>query len=255
MVGTRTGTPIVQETDEVFFTVFLPSGTKPPGGWPVAIYGHGSSGNKDGESYRFASRLAARGIATIAISAVGHGSGALSTLTINQGATPPVTFLSGGRGFDQNNDGTIALFEGLSAIPPRGSIAERDGLRQTVVDLMQLVREIEVGMDIDGDTTADLDPSRIYYFGVSLGGMYGTIFLAVEPKVRAGVPTVSGGPFIEIYRLSPLFRPFLGPAFAADGQVTIDPDGSGPLFETPIAGPSPENCGFVVPIPGFTACP
>ncbi len=80
------------------------------------------------------------------------------------------------------------------------------GIAQTVVDLMQLVRMIEVGMDVDGDTVADLDPARIYYFGQSLGGIYGTIFLAVEPKVHAGVPNVPGGADIENSRLSPVFR-------------------------------------------------
>ena len=410
--GTRTGTPVVQETDEIFFTVFLPSGTKPPGGWPVAIYGHGSFGNKDGESYFFAAHLATRGIATIAITATGHGTGPLSTLTINQNTTPPLTFPSGGRGFDQNNDGAIDFLEGHSAAPPRAALSNRDGLRQTVVDLMQLVRQLEVGMDIDGDTVADLDPTRIYYFGVSNGGIYGTTFLAVEPRVRVGVPNVAGGSGIEVVRQSPIYRPLLGfslsllvpslinvggpsgfefneniplrnqppllnnvpgafalqanfdgsealsqaansvayavhlrkkplvgvPAksviiqfargdqqvanagttamlragnladrssfyrhdlafadplrnptgtelpvdahpflffnlvaptnfdisvmgihqivefFASDGQEAIDPDGPGPLFETPIAGPLPEDCGYVVPIPGFTAC-
>ena len=32
-------------------------------------------------------------------------------------------------------------------------------------------------------------PSRIYYFGQSFGGIYGTTFLAVEPGVGAGVST------------------------------------------------------------------
>ena len=52
---------------------------------------------------------------------------------------------------------------------------------------MQLVREIEVGMDVDGNGTRDLDPAKISYFGQSFGGIYGTKFLAVEPNVRAGV--------------------------------------------------------------------
>lgn len=33
--------------------------------------------------------------------------------------------------------------------------------------------------------------------------------------------------------------------FASDGQTTIDPDGSGPLFETPIAGPLPDELNFL----------
>ena len=54
-----------------------------------------------------------------------------------------------------------------------GIIGSRDGLRQTVVDLMQLVREIEVGVDVDGDGTADLNADAIYYAGQSFGGIYG----------------------------------------------------------------------------------
>jgi hypothetical protein len=33
--------------------------------------------------------------------------------------------------------------------------------------------------------------------------------------------------------------------FATDGAVTIDPDGPGPLFETPIALPLPETANFL----------
>jgi TRAP-type mannitol/chloroaromatic compound transport system substrate-binding protein len=32
---------------------------------------------------------------------------------------------------------------------------------------------------------------------------------------------------------------------ASAGTVTIDPDGAGPLFETPIAGPLPETLNFI----------
>ena len=49
-------------------------------------------------------------------------------------------------------------------------------------------------MDVDGDGQHDLDPSRIFYFGQSFGANYGTVFLAVEPSVRAGVLTVAGDP-------------------------------------------------------------
>lgn len=57
---------------------------------------------------------------------------------------------------------------------------------------MQLVRVIEVGMDVDGDGQLDLDPSRISCFGHSLGANYGTVLLAVEPSVRAGVFAAAG---------------------------------------------------------------
>src|SRR5439155_7157243 len=110
------------------------------------------------------------------------------------------TIPAGGRGIDQNGDGTIDSTEGVNAAPPRTIISNRDGLRQTVVDLMQLVRVIRTG-GIPG-----LSRPRIYNARQPFGGIYGTILLAVEPRLRAGVPNVPGGSNIEIARLSPSFR-------------------------------------------------
>ena len=192
-VGTRSGTPEVQGTNEMYFNLFLPSGPMPSNGWPVAIVGHGVNSSKNVTPLQVASSMAKYGVATIAISAVGHGFGPRSTLTANRTVGAPITFLAGGRGIDQNEDGMIGDSEGLSTSRPR-TFALSDGFRQTAVDLMQLARVIEVGMDVDGDGLRDVDPSRIYYFGVSLGGGYGTVFLGVEPHVRAGVIAVPFDP-------------------------------------------------------------
>jgi hypothetical protein len=116
----------------------------------------------------------------------------------------------GGRGFDQDGNGTIDTTEGVNAAPPYTLVGNRDGLRQTVIDLMQLVREIQVGLDVDANGTADLDASRIFYAGQSFGGIYGIDFIALEPRLAAGVANVPGGPIIEIARLSPSFRPLVG---------------------------------------------
>ena len=205
-VGTRTGVPAVLGTNRLYFNLFLPTGHAPAEGWPVAIYGHGFTDNKNGSPFLVAGSMARRGIATIAINVVGHGSGPLGTLIVNRTAGAPVVLPAGGRGIDQNGDGAIDTTEGVNAAPPQTLIGNRDGLRQTVIDLMQLVREIEVGVDVDGDGTRDLDPARISYFGQSFGGIYGTTFLAVEPAVPQGVLNVPGGAIIEIARLSPAFR-------------------------------------------------
>jgi hypothetical protein len=207
--GTNTGSPAVQGTNPVYLNLFLPSGTTPPGGWPVAIFGHGFGDNKNNSPFAVASTMAKAGIATIAINVVGHGGGPDGTLTVNQFDGSQVTIPAGGRGIDQDGNGTIDSTEGVSAVPPLDLRSNRDGLRQTAVDLMQLVREIQVGVDVDGPA---LDPSRIYYFGQSFGGIYGTDFLAVEPDVATGVPNVPGGSIVEISRLSPSFRPLLGQA-------------------------------------------
>jgi hypothetical protein len=115
----------------------------------------------------------------------------------------------------------------VNAAAPRGIISSRDGLRQTVVDLMQLVREIEVGVDVDGDGTADFNAQRIYYAGQSFGGIYGTILLGVEPNIQAGVPNVPGGAVTEVARLG-AFRPLTGIALATRVPSLInvaDPSG------------------------------
>ena len=151
--ATRTGRPRVQGTNELFFNLVLPAGTPPAAGWPVAIAGHGAGGSKEGFSAssfaRISGALAARGIASIHINFVGHGFGALSTLTVNRASGTAVTFPAGGRGIDQNGDGAIAATEGRAAASPRTIVEESDGIRQSVADLMQLVRLIQAGVDVD----------------------------------------------------------------------------------------------------------
>ena len=148
-IGTRTGTPEVKGTpNDIYFNLFLPSGPKPDAGWPVAIYGHGNTESKNTRSFNAAATMAAHGIATIAINAVGHGFGPFGVLTVNETGGKSTSFSAGGRGMDQNNDRQIAADEGFGTAPPRTAIFFADGIRQTVADLMQLVRVIEVGVDV-----------------------------------------------------------------------------------------------------------
>lgn len=221
-INTRTGVPTVQQSNDVYFNLFLPAGPKPANGWPVAIFGHGFGDTKQGVPVLVASVLASRGIASMAINVVGHGGGTLGTLSVIRANTEPVTLPAGGRGFDQDGNGTIDSTEGINATPPRRIIDNRDGLRQTVADLMQLVRVIESGgVDADGDGTCDLDSGRIYYAGQSLGGIYGTIFLGVESSVRTGVTNVAGGSLVEVARLG-VFRPLLTQALAIRTPVLLN---------------------------------
>ncbi len=211
--ATRTGQPVPQSTNDVHFELFLPTGPKPAGGWPVAIFGHGFTDSMYGGPWAVASVLASHGIATIAINVVGHGGGALGTLAVLRTNGAVVVIPAGGRGIDQDGNGTIDSTEGVNAAAPRTLIGSRDGLRQTVIDLMQLVRQIEVGVDVDGDGAADLNDSRIFYVGQSFGGIYGTILLGVESNIQAGVPNVAGGSIAEVARLGG-FRPLIGIALA-----------------------------------------
>ncbi len=227
-VPTRQSVP-AQGTEDIFFNLFIPSGPRPTNGWPVAIFGHGFTDSKQGAPFAVASTLAHNGIASIAINVVGHGFGPNSTLTVQQGTTS-TTFLEGGRGFDQDGNGQIASSEGSSTFfaSAQGTIGSRDALQQTVANLMELVRAIQGGIDADGDGLPDLDANRIYYAGQSFGGIYGTIFMGIEPNVRAGVPNVPGGPIIDIVRLSPSFQLLLTQALAV--RVPSLLNAGGPLF-------------------------
>src|SRR5262249_44688556 len=135
-------------------------------------------------------------------------------------------------GIDQDGNGNIDSTEGSSAAPPNGIVSSRDGLRQTVADLMQLVRIVQVGVDVDGDGVADLDANRIYYFGQSFGGIYGTKFIAVGPAGRAAVPRAAGGAIRAIGPPPPFFRALGGTAGA----------GRAPALTTAAPRPPPLWC-------------
>ena len=237
-VGTRTGTPVVQSMNEVYFNLFLPAGPAPAGGWPVALHIHGAPEDKQGPSLGYVATMAQHGVATMMINFVGRGFGPLGTLTVTPTAGGPVTLPAGGRGIDQNGDGVITPTEGASAARPNSIFGERDAHRQTTADLMQLVRVIQQGMDVDGDGTRDLDPAHVSYFGLSLGAILGPLLVAVEPDVGAGVfisPGSGGG--IQRGGTSVAFRPITGLNLAARVPSLINSPGLTSIGGVPVAGP------------------
>jgi hypothetical protein len=230
-VGTA-DTPPVRATNTIYFTLYLPAGPKPPGGWPMAIQSGGASTNKHVSSTFFAAELATHGIAAIGINHVGQGFGPLTQLQIDRTDGTSLVIPDAGRSVDQNGDNLILATEGSKAAPPRAwTIAERDAHRQTLIDFLQLVRVIEVGMDVDGDGVKDIDSSRIYFVGASTGSMIGTLFLALEPSVKAGVCAFTPGVIPEHLRWQIVRRPEIGAALqtrvpsllnAVDGLTAID---------------------------------
>jgi hypothetical protein len=139
--------PAPTGTQTIYFNLYLPAGTPPAGGWPVAIQGNGSGSHKNLQFGTTTSQFALRGVALIVINIAGHGYGPLSTLTVARSTGPAVTFSAGGRAFDQNGDGAIGLDEGFLAAAAREARDLYDGYAQTAADLMQLVRVIQAGVD------------------------------------------------------------------------------------------------------------
>jgi hypothetical protein len=146
------------------FVLSVPKGTKPAGGWPVAVVGHGMNSRNtpllnhpDAVCLELAQVLARAGFACAAIDAPSHG--------------------SRGSSFD------FFALDNLARA--------RDNFRQMVVDQMQLIRALPA-IDVDGDGQGDFQRD-VGYWGNSLGSIMGASLVAVDPRVKASVLNVPGG--------------------------------------------------------------
>ncbi len=115
----------------------------------------------------------------------------------------------------------------------------RDRLRQAVLDLMNLNASLAT-MDIDGDGIAnDIDTSRVYFIGTSLGGVDGIPFVAVNnsaavqnsmfnnlPRVNSAAFLNTGGGLPRLLSNSPALGPrILGGLAAASDQLVAGASG------------------------------
>ena len=184
--------------------------------WPVAIYGPGFT-RSDYDLFVTADYNASLGIMTVATDPSGHGYGPESTATVTTLSGTTTTFRTYGRGRDLNGDGVIAdgLNDGVGPTAHRqadGSYLPshkpldglQSGLQQTVVDNMALARSIMAGVDIPGVNNGNnvADPSKVMYYGLSFGGIYGTMLTGTDPVIHQALMNVPGGPVVDIARLS-----------------------------------------------------
>jgi hypothetical protein len=195
------GNPIVINVPKIPFTVVIPSGAPPAGGWPVVIQQHGLGGQRD-TILAFAAQDAAKGFASIGIDAVQHGyrywdcGPAVSCpqdIKNNFGGTAaPDGFIDNDAGlgpglsssFLSVNLGFFQAFHNFLGI--------RDNFRQTYVDLISLVRLLH-GHSIDSALSTTLDDTNIFYMGHSLGGLMGAGFVPIEADLKASLLNAAGG--------------------------------------------------------------
>jgi hypothetical protein len=205
----------------------------------VNIYGHGYTGNFT-ELLLYAGNMAEHGLATVGINAMGHGlvlgdsfvENTAATLLSQACAGPFYDAITQGRARDLNRDG----------VPDSGGdfwssylFHTRDGVRQSVLDHIQLVRimrafgtaegqmqcrtdktgwdkpastacdmngdgKTEVAGDFDGDGKPDLGGPNATYgtWGESLGGILSGIHGSIDSFVTAAVPGSGGGGLTDI---------------------------------------------------------
>lgn len=187
---------------------WLPATPAPASGYPVVLVGHGLGDQRFAGPSFFASALVHRA-AVLSINAVGHGFGPRSRIVLERQDGSTLEIPIPGRGRDIDNTGVIDPFDGCVLVAPGAPAFIRDCLRTTATDYRKLIREIEAGVDFDGDGRRDLDANRIQYLGQSLGAMYGAILLGLEANVEGAVLNVGGGSAVEAARYSPTLRNIL----------------------------------------------
>lgn len=191
------GAAIVQRLEPMRFAMMLPLGEKPAGGWPIAIYAHGTGGDyrsfvEDGTGLR----LAAQGIATISTDQVLHGPRDPAQL-----------------------DPGVAFFNFANPY------AARDNALQGAADAWAQLR-LATGLSIDDGAggAVTIDPTKVYFFGHSQGGVTGPAFVAFEPTVSGAVLSGTGGLLYLslLHKTAPIDFPSLIETFARDAPMDED---------------------------------
>ncbi|OGQ21321.1 MAG: hypothetical protein A2138_13775 [Deltaproteobacteria bacterium RBG_16_71_12] len=160
----------------------LPDATVFPPPWPTVIAQHGFNDDRT-----FAAKVGRafveRGRAVLAMDAASHG---------ERGSATGLIRLDSPRIF-------------------------RDHMRQSALDLMQLISVVHGGaVDVDGATGPDLD-GTVSYFGHSMGTIIGGLLLGVEDRIEAVVMNAPGASFQDLFQqgrlrgsVSFLMKPALG---------------------------------------------
>ncbi len=205
------GVPQVQSTFDLRFSLTVPRPEAcpvPAGGYPIALYAHGTGG--DYRSYRqdgTARALAQRCVAAMGVDQIFHG-----TRDGSEGSTELLFFNF------QNPD------------------AARTNIRQSAIDELQRERLITGGglavpsaLSPTGDAIG-FDAAKISFFGHSQGALNGPLYLAMSSQARGGV--LSGASSIITITLLEKTEPkpsvaalvkgvFLGLTAAEEGEVDL----------------------------------
>ncbi|MGH8197070.1 MAG: hypothetical protein ACRETI_02770, partial [Steroidobacteraceae bacterium] len=194
--------PVVQANLDIPLFVTVPNAgsgqAKPVAGWPVVIFQHGLTGNRS-QSAAIAAAYAAQGFVVAAIDIPLHGI-TDTTNPLYQGPAERtfnldlVNNTTGAAGADGVIDPSGTHIINLTSL-----LTSRDNLRQAAVDIVQLVASLPA-LDLDGDTVADIDGTRIHFSGLSLGGIVGTVANAQPIATASAYLSVPGGGVANLLR-------------------------------------------------------
>jgi len=174
-----------KQGDSVFLLVaaFIPATPPPVTGYPTIVFGHGLGSSKESLAV-FAPALARAGFASVAIDFVAHGSRAV------QISTEPTIGCSGTPSPTQAPQCFAPIFSANLA-------ATRDNIRQTVLDLQTLIASVRAcGTTACG--SLKVDPDKVGYAGISLGGIMGSMAAAESDGLQGAVTNVAGAGLLDV---------------------------------------------------------
>ena len=235
--------PATAQVDPVTvpIVVTIPNATsacpgRPVGGWPVAIVQHGLGGNRM-QSLTLSETLADACTVLISIDMPLHG---LTNPADPFYCTPAKPQCIGATermfGLDIQNNTTGAFVPDGQPDPSSGvngliflnlpsPLTLRDNFRQGEADLIQLSKSVP-GLAIAPGTPLPagpigVDPTRISYVGVSLGGIVGGTHAHFANDLSAVSLSVPGGVLTKLFYDSDSYGPFIRSVLAGQG---LSPD-------------------------------
>ncbi|HTJ44224.1 MAG TPA: hypothetical protein VL463_19100 [Kofleriaceae bacterium] len=230
------------DVQDIAFMATVPRNPK-AGPIPVVIFGHGVMTER-----RFVlavgDALAQKGFAAIAIDLPMHGTRTYcwtkGPISIPDPTTGKLTNLGPpcGSGASCNDIGQCVNSQGVvqpfanwpvinmptasgAAFIEVDEIANtRDHFIQSEVDLSSLLRSLRTD-DWSGVFGRDVDTSKIYYAGESLGGILGATFVANHPEIPRAVLNVPGADTVDLFKDSPVFSGQINAFFKREN---VDPE-------------------------------
>jgi hypothetical protein len=171
-------------TEKVCAALAVPKGTAPAGGWPVAIFAHGTGGSF--RSHLIGDATSPAPAETLASVDLGGGTKvAFATLGIDQVQHGPRR-----NGSSMSPDDLFFNFANPAAA--------RFNALQGAADQHALVRFVEgAGTITVGTDAIKLDGSKIVFWGHSQGATEGALFLAFDASVKGAVLSGEGGGLVD----------------------------------------------------------
>lgn len=180
----RVSGEVAPPATEIAFYIAIPAAPPPPTGYPVVIYGHGLS-RSGADAISTATSVPEMPMVWAGISAVSHG-----------------------------ERGSFLGFFNLNNV-----LATRDNFRQTAADLLQFQRMLRHS---DHPVFADFDRDRFGYYGISLGGIIGALYLGIESDIDVAMLSVPGGGLPNILAESAFIGDLLKPLVSFALSIQVD---------------------------------